>query len=189
MILTFFLRFSTKFGEALFVSGSHTALGADDVTQAVPLQYFNDQFWQGQIEISDTSVESGNLEYRYILRQTDQTEILEWGNDRIIELSKSDPRSMVVIDTWNHAGEIANAFYTQAFREVLLKAGPQSIKTKPLKTFTHEFKVKAPILGDNEVLCLAGIGKELGDWKTDTPLLMTRNGNWWTARINLSGVT
>src|SRR5688500_14187174 len=126
MILTFFLRFSTKFGEALFVSGSHAALGADDVTQAVPLQYFNDQFWQGQIEIADTALEL-NIEYRYILRQTDQTEILEWGNDRIFELSKSDQRSMVVIDTWNHAGEIANAFYTQAFRDVLLKPAQQAI--------------------------------------------------------------
>ncbi|MDO9373122.1 MAG: 4-alpha-glucanotransferase [Ferruginibacter sp.] len=189
MILTFFLRFSTKFGQSLFVSGSPAALGADDVSKAIPLQYFNDQFWQGTVEIDDAQVTSSPIEYRYLLHEADHTEVVEWGNDRHIETGKGEAKSLVIIDTWNHAGDIANAFYTQAFHDVLLKAGSTPVKSKPLKNYTHEFKVKAPILGENEVLFLTGIGKELGDWKTETPMVMTRSGNWWTTRVNLSGVT
>ncbi len=189
MILNFFLRFSTKFGQSLFVSGSHAALGNDLVSHALPLQYFNDQLWQGQVEIPDTEVPALDIEYRYILRDIDGTEVIEFGNDRNIIFSGLAGKALVLIDTWNHAGDTANAFYTQAFRDVLLKPSKSFAKVKPVKGFTHEFKVKAPILGEDEVICLTGIGKELGDWKTETPLILSQSGNWWTIKVNLSGAT
>jgi 4-alpha-glucanotransferase len=189
MILNFFLRFSTKFGQSLFVSGSHAALGSDAVSHALPLQYFNDQLWQGQVEIPDTEVPALDIEYRYILRDIDGTEIIENGNDRNIIFSGLGGKTLVLIDTWNHAGDTANAFYTQAFRDVLLKSSKNIPKPKPVKGFTHEFKVKAPILREDEVICLTGIGKELGDWKTEAPLILSQSGNWWTIKVNLSGAT
>ena len=189
MIFNFFLRFSTRFGQTLFVSGNHSALGNDDMSAAVPLKYFNDQWWQGKMEIPGADSSTLYIEYRYILRDDEGDQVVEYGNDRIIELNRVDAKEVLLADTWNHAGEIANVFFTQPFQNVLLRSKTSLAKPEPLTTYTHEFKVKAPLLQDDEVIFLSGIGRELGDWKIDAPLLMTRDDNWWTIKIDLSNVT
>ena len=42
---------------------------------------------------------------------------------------------------------------------------------------------------DDAVIFLSGVGKEMGDWKIDAPLVLTKEGNWWTIKIDLSKVT
>ncbi|MBL0355638.1 MAG: 4-alpha-glucanotransferase [Chitinophagaceae bacterium] len=187
MLLNLYLRFSTRVGQSLFVSGSHEVLGDNDMAKAIPLQYFNQDFWYAQVAIDDTSFSSLDIEYRYILREDNGNEIVEWGNDRIIEYKKSSGRDeIVLVDTWNHAGDIDNAFYTQAFQGVLLKTAAAAHKPKAVKIFTHEFKVKAPILADNEVLCIAGTGNTLGDWDTENPVLLGKQDNWWIVKLNFT---
>ena len=123
MILNFFIRFSTKFGQTLFVSGSHPSLGNDDFDQAVPLQYFNEELWRGRVEIPVTGAQALYLEYRYILKEADGEQVIEWGNDRVIEFNKVNAGEIVLFDTWNHAGTIENAFFTKAFQDVLHQCG------------------------------------------------------------------
>jgi len=184
MLLNFYLRFSTRFGQSLYVSGNHDELGDNNLVKAVPMQYFNEEFWYAQVEMKDVQSHQSDIEYHYILREDNGNEIVEWGNDRIIELHKlTGKEEIVVMDTWNHAGEIENVYYSQPFQEVLLKKAPAA-KNKEVKNFTHEFKVKAPMLGEHEVICIAGTGKTLGDWKTDPPVLLQQNGNWWNIRLN-----
>ena len=185
MILNFYIRFSTKFGQALFLSGSHAALGNDDVANAVPMQYFNENFWYAQVQLPDSDFNSLEIEYRYVLRENDGNEIIEWGNDRIIDFKKNMDRDITLIDTWNHAGSVENAFFTKPFQEVFFKKTAHA-KTKPVKTFTHEFKVKAPLLNENEILFIAGSGKALGDWDIKKPVLLSKEGNWWVTRLNLA---
>ncbi|HEX7846276.1 MAG TPA: 4-alpha-glucanotransferase, partial [Chitinophagaceae bacterium] len=50
---------------------------------------------------------------------------------------------------------------------------------------THVLKVKAPLLQKNEAICLLGSGDTLGEWSTEKPLLLSREENWWVARISL----
>lgn len=187
MILNFYIRFSTKFGQTLFVSGTHSALGNDDIAQAVSLQYFNDEFWRGRVEIPAADFHTLDIEYRYILREADGNQVIEWGNDRVINFDKVNPAEIILIDTWNHAGTVENAFYTKAFQDVLLKSTAEIPKNKLYKSFTHQFKVKAPLLKEDEVLCIGGSGQQLGEWKTAAPQLLNREGSWWTIRLNLSG--
>ena len=186
MTLNFYIRFSTKFGQTLFVSGTNEVLGNDDFTQAVPLQYFNEEFWRGRIEISAADLHTLDLEYRYILKEADGNQVIEWGNDRVISFDETASGEIVLIDTWNHAGTIENAFYTKAFQGVLLKPTAVSGKPKAIKSYTHQFKVKAPLLKEDEVLCIGGSGLQLDEWKTVSPQLLTKEGHWWTARLNLS---
>ncbi len=186
MILNFYIRFSTKFGQSLFVSGSNNALGNEDFTQAVSLKYFNDEFWQGRVEIPATDFNTTDIEYRYILKEADGAQVIEWGDDRVIEVKKIKVGEIVLIDTWNHAGQIENAFFTKAFQKVLLKSKAASAKPKLIKTYTHEFRVKAPLLKGDEVLCVGGSGLQLGEWKTGSPLFLSKEGNWWTIRLNFS---
>ncbi|MEO6730074.1 MAG: 4-alpha-glucanotransferase [Ferruginibacter sp.] len=186
MILNFYIRFSTKFGQTLFVSGSNNALGNDDIKKAVPLKYFNADFWQGRVEIPATDFNTRDIEYRYIFQDIDGSHIIEWGNDRVIEFKKISAGEIVLIDTWNHAGQVENVFFTKAFQDVLLKQKSPSAKQKLVKTYTHEFKVKAPLLKSDEVLCIGGSGPSLGEWKTSSPLILSKEGNWWSIRLNLA---
>jgi len=187
MLLNFYVRFSTRVGQSLFVSGSHGLLGDNDIAKAIPMQYFNQDFWYVQLEMDESSFASLNIDYRYILREDNGNEIVEWGNDRVIDVKRSSGKDeIVLVDTWNHAGDIDNAFYTQPFQGVLLKSTTATHKPKAVKTFTHEFKVKAPMLGDSEVICIAGTGTTLNDWDTEKPVLLAKEGNWWTAKLNFA---
>ncbi len=181
MIVNFYLRYFTSFGETLSVSGNHAALGNDDVNKAIPLKYFNNEFWLAEVDISRE--EPVEIEYRYVFTGKDGKQTVEWGDDRIIDFDNHAAKEITVIDTWNFAGNPENAFFTKPFQDVLLKR-KNVAKPKPVKTWSHEFKVKAPLLKDTEVLCISGSGKTLGDWKTAKPNLLVRSGNWWVIRLN-----
>lgn len=187
MILNFYIRFSTAFGQSLLVSGSNDALGNDELSRAVTLKYFNDEFWQGRVEIPVSDSNVPEIEYRYILKKEDGSHIIEWGNDRVITINKITLKEIVLIDTWNHAGNVENAFFTKPFRDILLKSKSAVAKPAPIKTYSHEFKVKAPLLKDEQVICICGSGPQLGEWKTADSILLSKKGDWWSVKLNLYG--
>src|SRR5271170_7136324 len=169
MKIQFYLRFSTQVGQNLFVTGNITELGNGDMDKAIPLQYLNNEFWMIAVDI-DAAVHS-KVQYKYFLKNEDGTIITEWGNDRIIDVSKSGVEEIQTIDTWNHAGEFENVFFSAPFQETLLKHSKKVSKQKSAKNFTHIFKVKAPLLKKSEVLCLSGTTASLGEWNTESVVL------------------
>jgi 4-alpha-glucanotransferase len=190
MIIHFYLRFSTQFGQTIYVSGNNDILGNDDLAKALPIQYLNDQLWHGSISI-DTVKDLNTIRYKYILREEGKEETVEFGDDRIAELDSTHADEIVFFDTWNYSGEIENVYFTQPFQDVLLKTAPaiSKIAAKAPKSYTHEFRVKAPILKDDEVICLTGGATALSDWSTEKPVLLTKNKTWWKVRLNLSKET
>ena len=186
MILNFYLRFYTRTGQTIFVSGNCKALGDDDLAKAIPLQNLNDEFCYCQVEIPAAEINTANIEYRYILREADGTEIVEWKDDKSIDYNENNITEIAFIDSWNHAGSIDNAFYTKPFKDVLLKVTTTPETTGNDVAGTHKFKVKCPLLNEDEVICLTGSGKSMGDWDTTSPLLLSKKGNWFTVNINLS---
>ena len=56
MILSLYLRFSTRVGQNLFISGSNKTLGNNDVAKAVPLYYLNDELWLAKIELTPEDI-------------------------------------------------------------------------------------------------------------------------------------
>jgi len=183
MKIQFYLRFHTKFGQSTFITGNIDALGKNDTQKALELHYVNDEFWQAELEIDHS--QAGELQYSYFFRQEDGTIIKEWGNDRLIDISNNSMEEVQVIDTWNHAGEYENAFFSSPFQHTLLKHHKAALKPKSKASFTHIFKVKAPLLKKDEVLCICGSAKALKEWNTVSPVFMYLEGNWWVAKINL----
>jgi 4-alpha-glucanotransferase len=184
MKVHFYLRFHTDFGESLLLSGNTDELGNDDLSRAVPMTYLNEQFWAVTIELKQKKI--SHLQYKYIFK-TRQGEIIpEFGNDRTADLAKNGIEELQFVDTWNHAGEYENTFYTAPFQKTLLRGGTIKEKSKAEKNATHIFKVKAPLLQKNEVVCLSGSGSALNDWSTEKASLMNKQGNWWFIRIDLS---
>ncbi len=184
MQLQFYIRFHTRFGQSLWLSGNSDELGDNDLTRAIALEYLNDEFWTTSIEVKKKGMPR-SLTYRYILKNEDGDFLSEWGNDRIIELPLKSLNEIQLVDTWNHAGEYENAFYTDAFNKVLLKTAATKGKFTTDKNFTHVFNVKAPLLQKHELICISGSGPRLGEWSEENPIIMGRKGDWWKAKLDL----
>ena len=185
MKIHFYLRFSTKQGQDLFIGGNIPELGYQNmlVTRPLAMQYKNPDFWEVVIDLA--SLPSDPIQYYYQLRTEDGSEVYEWGNDReICNTRRHD--DLQVFDTWNHAGEFENVFYTAPFQEILLPEVSRKSGKKTPKSFTHIFKIKAPLLSSNEAVCISGNGQAFGDWSMSDPLILRREGNWWTLELNLS---
>jgi 4-alpha-glucanotransferase len=161
MMIHFNLRYHTKFGQSLFISGNNDFLGNDDTSRAVEMSYYNDDYWHIKIELpagfDDTVL------YKYFLKDIDGSEIFDGEDDRAIDLSLVKAKTISVYDTWNGANNLGNVFFTRAFIQVLLN-NVTKIKTPVSRKYTHEFRVKAPILQPGEIICLCGSTKSLKNW-------------------------
>ena len=186
MTLHFYLRYSTRFGQSLFVSGNTPLLGNNDIKKRFGLTYLNNQLWYGTLEIDAKDVFE-TICYRYILLDEDGELVYEFGNDRIIEINDLKGSKIVLYDTWNHAGQYENVFYTAPFAYVLLKHKPAkyAAEKKPAKP-THEFRVKAPLLKPHEIICVSGSAAVMYNWDKEDVLLLSKKDTWFTIELDLS---
>ena len=69
----------------------------------------------------------------------------------MIEFTGKSVSEIQLVDSWNHAGEYENAFYSDAFNQVLLKQNQTKVKITADKNFTHVFNLKAPLLEKNYI--------------------------------------
>lgn len=176
MKIRFYVRFHTHPGESLAIYGADY--------QVTPLQYLNSDYWQGTMEADPA--QHPHIRYKYQLTLTDGTQLTEGGDDRIIDTSHTGIEEIDIYDVWNNPAEFENIFFTQPFQEVLLKSSEAKVKQKLTRTFTHIFRVKAPLLKKHEVVCLLGDSAELGEWNTYEPLLLKKEGHWWMVKLDLS---
>ena len=183
MKIEFYLRFHTHFGEQLSIVGNVPVLGSGDSEKALPMSFLSEDFWHATIEI----VEKAHAPFRYQYVYTNALgEVgVDGEKDRHIALTKTDVEAITLIDTWDDSSRYENAFYTAPFEDVFFKT-KKNTKTKKVPSHTHTFKIKAPLLGDHEAVCLLGSPPELQGWNTEKPVLLQKTGNWWTAKIDLS---
>jgi 4-alpha-glucanotransferase len=179
LLISFQLRFQTRFGQLLFMVGDHPLLGNNDPEKAIPLQYLNDAYWQVTLNVSANDLSASPVQYRYILVNEDGTSSYDVDQDRFLDLQHNTAREIQFIDQWNYAGFHENIFATAPFRNVLLAGNrsSQSQQEKLPKSFTHRFHAKAPLLKKDQTLCLIGSDPMLGNWNTSKALVMQRNGD------------
>lgn len=186
MVIHFYLRYSTRYGQSLFVTGNTMALGNDDIQKRFALTYLNDQLWYGSAEIDEKDVFE-NISYAYILQESGGELVYEFGNDRILLTENIKASKIVLYDTWNHAGLPENVFYTDPFTQVLLPGNASALPVaKKLQKPTHEFRVKAPLLKPHETLLISGSSKALHDWNKEEVRLLEKKDNWFTIQLDLS---
>lgn len=63
--LQFYLRFHTRFGQSIWISGNIDELGNNDPAKALSLDYLNDEFWYGSIDIKRKET-SKSVTYKYL---------------------------------------------------------------------------------------------------------------------------
>ncbi len=176
MTIQFYLRFSTVVGQELFITGLPYQ------QEPLAMKWLNQDYWMAELEAEPASLKG--ISYQYQLKESDGKLVNEWGNDRTFPAELQGFSEIQIVDTWNHAGAYENAFYTAPFQETLLPQ-PGKKKYKYPRQFTHIFRVKAPLLRKNEVICLSGAGSALGDWITTEPITMHLEGNWWTVAVQV----
>ena len=184
MNLTFRLRFHTRPGQSLAIAGEHPLPG-----HRVPLQYLDHDHWQVSIPLA---IQATDIPFTYSYIFSDHgTLTADWGRDRTLLPAKFPCSELLILDSWNDPGSVANAFDTAPFKNVLLAAQAREFKTKAVKNPTHTFRVKAPLLGKNETLCLVGSGTALGHWQTANPVLLNRSAaaDGLSAQLDLRGQT
>ncbi len=188
MQVHFYLRYHSRFGQHLCITGNIPELGSDDPGAAVQMNYLNDEFWEFTLNIKRKELKK-QVSYAYLLRDDNGETVLEYSPGRVIEWPEKKLSDLFLIDTWGDPGLYENTFFTDAFDRVLLAKSHSKGKPTNDENFTHEFRVMAPLLKKNEVICLAGSGSRLGHWSEEKPVLMGRKAKFFSARLNLSGET
>jgi len=164
MKIDFYIRFHTKMGEALFITGNLGVLGSNEAEHALAMSFLSNEYWKASVEIDE--LYSDPIHYRYIFKNENGDLLVDGEKHRFITPNGKD---IVVIDSWNNSSEVANVFYTAPFRDVFFKYHKQ-LKFKAPGFYTHVFKIKAPLLKDNESVCLLGSTTELKNWQKEEPL-------------------
>ena len=188
MKFTFRVRFHTRPGQSLHLTGNHEIFGGNQPDRALPLNYLNHDFWELSFELPLGDIPDANIIYNYLLRDENGSLTYDAGRDRVIDLASFATDEVLFIDTWNDASCYENAFYTQPFQRVLLKHdGDAKIELPP--DATHTFKVKAPLLKRSETVCLLGDNKTLLDWNTHHPVLLNKptGDDYYSVFLNLTG--
>ncbi|MGO8838695.1 MAG: 4-alpha-glucanotransferase [Limisphaerales bacterium] len=188
MKLIFQLRFHTKPGQSLWLTGDHEIFGSGRAERATPLRYLNPEFWQATVQLPAETVPADGITYHYLLRHADGSVVEDWDDKRITPASCRH-EELLVIDSWNDAGFFENAFYTEPFKQVLLKANQAEVRGPSPATATHTFKVKAPLLAKGQTLCLLGGAAALGHWSTVNPRRLDRidGEDFLTVELDLRG--
>jgi 4-alpha-glucanotransferase len=179
--LTFRIRFATRIGQSLWLAGGEPFPGQ------MPLHYRDRESWELEFPLS-TAAAQKTLNYSYILRNPNGAQTTDWGRDRDLIPAKYHCKELLVIDSWNRAGFVENAFYTAPFKKVLLAGNYTEVKTAAPENPTHTFRVKAPLLAKGQTVCLLGEGA-LGQWNTPSPILLGRkpDEDYFSAQLNLRG--
>jgi 4-alpha-glucanotransferase len=176
MKVHFILRYRTRMGESCLVS----------LNQEAPqmLIYLNEDLWHGAFEVD--AEKHPTLSYQYVFQDAQGARTAEWEQERLLDLTDKKTAYQEVVDYWNPTGALENTFLTQPFQNIFNPPPPVVAGKTSQQPFTHVFKVKAPLLKANEAVCLLGHGVTLRTWDTAAPIVLKREGNWWTTRLNLS---
>jgi 4-alpha-glucanotransferase len=189
MKLTLKLRYHTRPGQSLWVSGEHPALGGGSPANCIPLQWADEEHWQATIEFPPSDERpTGKVAYHYVLKQPDGSTHPDWAPGHSLSPALFSEADVLIVDSWNDMGRAENAFYTKAFREVLLRENETAfVRVLPTR-FTHTFRVRASNLRKGQVLGLLGNTKAFGDWDTTKPVLLDRHAatEEMTASVDLA---
>jgi len=190
--LVFQLRFTTQFGQNIYLLGNHPLLGSNDTEKAIPLKYINEHYWNLILPFGAKDIVDDTISYQYFIKNADGTISYDWGgNDKSFNPSKIKAKQVLFNDSWNAAGYYENAFYTEPFKNVLLKNSYATTDAVAPKTTTHLLKVKSPLLTPTQTICLLGDTKHLRAWDAKDPILLSRKEgeDYFSVSLDLSKAT
>lgn len=177
------IHYHTIPGQQLFVTGASDLLGNWNLSRAVKMNYRDGGFWSASIDIPKNM---DQVEYKYVRIDDDGHHIMEWGDNRIINLNGKTDSGIFADETWRSPSNAEKALYTSAFTRVVMKPG------NTLKTFKKngqkslEFQINVPRVEAGQQVCILGDHPKLGNWDKTKPLLLNCGDHFplWKGSIN-----
>ncbi len=179
--ILFYLRFHSTVGQNIYITAQHPLFGNGNPAEAFPMQYLNEETWTATLPVDDNFT-SEPITYNYLLKEADGTFVYEAGSDKKLHIASYTSKEVSIVDSWNVTGFYENAFYTEPFKEVLLKNNYTPVEYATQDTFTHTFKLKAPLLAQGQVPYITGNTEGLGNWIANKSLLLHKAADedaWW----------
>ena len=182
--ITFVLNYYTKPGQNLFITAHHSLFGNGNAAEALPMEFLDAEHWKAVVPITDLTEE---ITYHYLLKNEDGSLVYDDGNDKKVSPASYTKNEVVILDVWDYAGYYDNALCTEPFKNVLLKNNFSSAEQPETVAFTHNMKVKAPLLSNSQVVCITGSTDALKNWDTAQPHLLIKNANEnvWQIKFDL----
>jgi 4-alpha-glucanotransferase len=171
--ISFHLKYKTHFGQGIYIYGNHPLLGNDNIDNAIPLVYLNNDYWVLHLNL-DPAITHEKIVYHYYIQNEDGTKSFEAGHDKSISINKFTVNDIVIIDSWNFTGYKENTFYTSPFVNVLMKQMISDKHSEIAENTTHVFRIKAPLLDQLQTVCIIGESKLIGAWDANKAVLMTK---------------
>ncbi|HPF52376.1 MAG TPA: 4-alpha-glucanotransferase [Draconibacterium sp.] len=163
--ITFRINYHTRWGENLFITGSHKALGEWSAEDAFPMYHNGDGEWEANLVLGRKT----DIEYKYLLRTENHSFIWEGGKNRV--LITGDYTLLETRDFWRPQADSDSAFQTQVFTKVLMPPPGPDFKIT-LKNYKRsiQLRLRETRIPKGKTLAVTGNLKSLGEWKT--PLLL-----------------
>ncbi len=184
--LSFVVNYYTKPGQSLYITAQHPLFGNGNEDEALPMQFLDAEHWKAELTMNENELKE-DIVYHYLLKGEDGSFVHEGGKDKKITPSYQN-KNISFVDAWDFEGYYDNAFFTKPFTNILFANNQPSFQSEEPQTYTHIFKVKAPLLVQGQAVCLTGSSDSLKNWNTSEPLLLNKikDENVWQIKINLT---
>ena len=142
--------------------GEHMVLVIGD--ESVEMRYTCAGIWRAELEGYDLTK---GRDYTFEVRNDGGCVRKEWTGHRIMIVSNSYPRTLVIRDHW-HDRPADSPFYSKAFSEAVFKHA--QTRSKSIKDFFQgsgnvTFSFPAARIFPDEIIAITGSGRLFGDWK------------------------
>src|SRR5205823_6834435 len=82
--VTFIVRFHTKVGQSLYITGNHSIFGSMDPDQALLMQCLSEDVWMIALDLNIAVIPVEGIIYNYLLKNEDGSLSFDWGSDKIL---------------------------------------------------------------------------------------------------------
>ncbi len=182
MIIHFSIHFNTSFGQNLYILGSSAELGANDASNAIPLDLVDNFIWKKEIRI--IHLQDRVLSYKYLVRNSDGSSFYEVGEERKIALN-SNSKDIYLQDQWQGNTPVA-PFLSAPFSDVFF-THKEATSFTDIHKYSKELiiRVTVPNIDKNSSIYLCGDDALLGGWNPDKALKMSPiYGSKWEIHLH-----
>ena len=180
MIVHYFIQYRTTYGQSLHLMLRVSKTDTDPIR--VPLQFYNDEFWSGIVDVSAFD-HDGPLWYTVHLANNEWEEGEPVTILKKLEMPASKKKQVNIYEQLIQQHDLADVYESKAFDILLNKPFPKKYKPHSDKHPTHRFKVYAPVMDSRYVVCISGSGHTFHDWDTGKPILLEKKKKYWTASV------
>ena len=189
-VVHFRVRYNTKFGQQLFITGDAEELGGWKLENAVSLFYeFNQDYWEGSVKFQK-SVVSRKIKYKYVVVNDNNDYFFEPAKNHVIEISPTlFPLVLEIHDTFRWEDSSLDTLTKSPFVDVITKremVEDNCLSQIEIKSSILYFSALIPNVRYNQRVKIVGSISELGRWDPRFGIeLSDHDFPTWIGRIEL----